>query len=199
MGVLTQEKYLGDWLVDEFGAPNYCREEVVVLAPVDLPSGQVLGVESSFSKYARYDNSDPAAAAGVLVNAIDKADANEVTSIVDLSDAATVTTPVPHGLIVGDIVCISGATADTDLNGNYAVATVPTTTTFTIVTANVTDATYTEATLRITKLNHAAAMLSRGPATISKAGLDWGDSDSTGITAGLVDLLALLIVAREGV
>ncbi len=39
---------------------------------------------------------------------------------------------------------------DTDLNGTYTVATVGSSTTYTITTANVSDATYTEATLVIT-------------------------------------------------
>jgi hypothetical protein len=101
-------------------------------------------------------------------------------------------------LITGDIVKISGATVDTDVNGNYSV-TVTTTTVFTITSASVTDATYTESTLRVTKLNRKAAVLARGPATVSKAGLNWGTSDATGITAGLADLKLLGIIAREGV
>jgi len=43
-------------------------------------------------------------------------------------------------------------------------------------------------------------ILRRGPAVVSKAGLTWGSAnDSTDITHGLADLLALGIVAREGV
>lgn len=196
--VLTESNYLGDWLKDEFGAPNYCREEVTVLVPADLPSGQVLGVESTFSKYAKYDNSNPAAAAGILINSILEADPLLVTSIVDATNTATVTTTTPHGLVTGDIVRISGATVDADLNGNYSV-TVTSATVFTITSANVSDATYTESTLRVTKLNQAGVVLKRGPAVVNKAGLNWGASDGTGITAGLADLATLNIIAREGV
>jgi hypothetical protein len=44
-------------------------------------------------------------------------------------------------------------------------------------------------------------MLARGPATISKAGLTWKANESAvdDIPEGLADLLALGIVAREGV
>ena len=65
-----------------------------------------------------------------------------LTSIVDASNVATVTTAADHGLLVGNRVNVSGVTTDTDLNGTYVIATVPTSTTFTIATANVADATY---------------------------------------------------------
>jgi hypothetical protein len=65
-----------------------------------------------------------------------------LTSIVDSSNTATVTTAVDHGLLVGNRVQIFGVTTDVDLNATYVVASVPTTATFTITTANVTDGTY---------------------------------------------------------
>ncbi len=73
-----------------------------------------------------------------------------LTNIVDSTNTSTVTTASAHGLYVGARVTISGATVDTDLNGTYTVLTVPSTTTYTITTANVGDATYTESTLVIT-------------------------------------------------
>lgn len=73
--------------------------------------------------------------------------ASTLTSIVDSSNTATVTTSTAHGLQVGQLVTVSGATVDTDLNGTYYVQTVGSTTTFTITTSGVTDATYTESTL----------------------------------------------------
>ena len=117
----------------------------------------------------------------------------------DAANTATVTTLDPHGLIENDIVAISGATVDTELNANYAVLAGPTETTLTVTTSGVTDTTYTEATLRIRKLNQPSVGLMRGPAVIDKSGLNWGDSDSTGVTAGLADLALLGIVAREGI
>lgn len=195
---LNEQQYQGDWLKSEEAAPNYCREEVTVLIDADRPTGQVLGIESTFSKYAPYDNSNPAAAAAILIENQALAEALLVTSIVDATNTATVTTTTPHGLVTGDIVKISGGTVDTDINGNYSV-TVTTTTAFTVTSANVTDATYTEATLRVTKLNRKAAVLVRGPAIITSAGLNWGSSDATGITAGLADLKLLGIIARDGV
>lgn len=65
-----------------------------------------------------------------------------LTSIVDATNTATVTTASEHGLAVGNLVTIAGA-SDADLNGTYYIQTVPSTTTFTITTASVTDATYT--------------------------------------------------------
>lgn len=79
-----------------------------------------------------------------------------LTSIVDSSNTATVTTASAHGLpnisvnSVGYKITISGATVDSDLNGTYFVQTIPSTTTFTITTASVTDDTYTESTLKYT-------------------------------------------------
>lgn len=84
----------------------------------------------------------------VLKKVLLKSDAS-LTEIVVSSDVATVETPTVHGLQVGDKIVISGATVDTDLNGTYIVTSVPTTTTFTFVTVDVSDATYTEGTLEI--------------------------------------------------
>jgi hypothetical protein len=68
-----------------------------------------------------------------------------ITQIVDASNTGTVTVAEDHGLSVNNRVVISGVTGDTDLNGTYIVLTVPSATTFTITTANVTDATYNNA------------------------------------------------------
>ena len=72
-----------------------------------------------------------------------------VTQIVDASNTATVTTSAAHGLSPGNQVVIAGVTIDTDLNGTYSIATVPSTTTFTYTSANVTDATYNNAGITI--------------------------------------------------
>lgn len=69
-----------------------------------------------------------------------------LTNIVVLTNVGTVNITA-HGLAVGQRVIISGATVDADLNGSYIVQTVPDANSFTITTASVADATYTEATL----------------------------------------------------
>lgn len=74
---------------------------------------------------------------------------SSLTSIVVLTNVGTVTTANAHGLYIGARVTISGATVDTDLNATYTIATVPSTTTYTIATASVANATYTESTLVI--------------------------------------------------
>lgn len=73
-----------------------------------------------------------------------------VTSIVDSSNTSTVTTSAAHGLSVGNRVVIAGVTGDLDLNGTYVIQSVGSTTTFTITTANVTDATYNNSNITIT-------------------------------------------------
>jgi hypothetical protein len=65
-----------------------------------------------------------------------------LTSIVDSANTATATTTAAHGLLPGNVVVIGGVATDTDLNGTYIIQAVPTSTTFTVTTANVTDATY---------------------------------------------------------
>lgn len=73
-----------------------------------------------------------------------------LTSIGVATNVGTVTTANPHGLYIGARVAITGATVDTDLNATYVIATVPSTTTYTIATVAVADGTYTESTLVIT-------------------------------------------------
>ncbi len=73
----------------------------------------------------------------------------QLTSITVLTNVGTVTTSAAHGLAVGNLVTVAGATVDTDLNGAYVIATVGSATTFTITTANTANATYSEATLNI--------------------------------------------------
>tara|TARA_R110000868_G_scaffold396287_2_gene668432 strand:+ start:312 stop:935 length:624 start_codon:yes stop_codon:yes gene_type:complete len=68
-----------------------------------------------------------------------------LTNVVVLTNVGTVTTSAAHGLTIGNRVTIAGATVDTDLNGSYYVQTVGSSTTFTITTASVANATYTDA------------------------------------------------------
>jgi len=72
-----------------------------------------------------------------------------LTNIVDSSNTGTATTSTAHGLQIGNKVTVSGGTVDTDINGTFIILTVPSTTTFTYASASVSDATYTESTLRI--------------------------------------------------
>ncbi len=71
-----------------------------------------------------------------------------LTSIVVLTNVGTATTTGAHGYAIGHRIQVRGATVDTDLNGDYTIATVPSGTTFTFATANVANATYTEAGLK---------------------------------------------------
>lgn len=76
--------------------------------------------------------------------------ATTLTSIAVATNVGTVTTSTAHGLMIGNTVTVSGATVDTDLNATYKVLTIPSSTTFTITTVNVADATYTDAGLTMT-------------------------------------------------
>lgn len=76
--------------------------------------------------------------------------ATTLTNVVVSSNVGTVTTSSAHGLQAGQLVTISGATVDTDLNGTYIIQSSAATTTFTITTVAVADATYTDATLVLT-------------------------------------------------
>lgn len=76
--------------------------------------------------------------------------ATTLTDIVDSANTATATTSTAHGLRIGNPAVVAGVTTDTDLNGTYVILTVPSSTTFTFTTANVTDNTYTDATMTLT-------------------------------------------------
>lgn len=76
--------------------------------------------------------------------------ATTLTDIADSSNTATATTSTAHGLRPGNQVVVAGVTTDTDLNGTYVIATVPTSATLTFTTANVTDGTYTDAGMTLT-------------------------------------------------
>lgn len=71
-----------------------------------------------------------------------------LTSIVVLTNVGTVTTSAAHGLMTGQTTVVSGSTTPA-LNGTYQV-TVTGTTTFTITTAAVGNATYNNGPLTIT-------------------------------------------------
>jgi hypothetical protein len=134
MTALTEGMYTGDWLIDEFGTPNYCREKVTVLSGQKLVSGAVVAKRSdggNAGKVVEYEgdgSNGTDAAVGILLFPVDAS--------------------------------ATGENADT-----------------------------------------AGIMLARGPAVVSKAGLTWktGESTTDDIPEGLADLLALGIVAREGV
>lgn len=64
---------------------------------------------------------------------------------VDATNTMTCTTSAAHGLSPKNQVVLAGVSADTDANGTYQVQTVPSSTTFTVTTASVTDGTYTDA------------------------------------------------------
>lgn len=199
MPALSEGTYQGDWLLEEFGAPNYCREEISVLAPVDLNSGAVIGLATTLTTYyVPYDNAGggstgkSAAAAGILLDSV-SALPSMSCSLVDSANVGTGTTVQAHCLAVDDIIEVLGA-GDAELNVYATIVSVPTTKTFTIATSSVTDTTYP---VVIRKLNQKAVGILRGPAVV--ANLDWGTSDGTGITAGTAELLALLIKIREEV
>ena len=72
--------------------------------------------------------------------------AGTLTNVVVSTNVGTANTVAPHGLTVGSKVVLTGWTVDEQLNGTYEIATVPTPTSFTIPTTDVSDATYTDPT-----------------------------------------------------
>lgn len=75
--------------------------------------------------------------------------ASTLTNIVVLTNVGTVTTSTAHGLQINNPVVVAGSTTAA-LNGTYRVATVPSSTTFTIATSGVADATYNNAAMTAT-------------------------------------------------
>lgn len=74
--------------------------------------------------------------------------ATTLTSVAVSTNVGTVTTSSAHGLTAGNSVAIAGSTTAA-LNGTYKIATVGATTTFTITTAGVGDATYNNAAMTL--------------------------------------------------
>ena len=71
-----------------------------------------------------------------------------LTSIVVATNVGTVTTAAAHGLMAGQTVTVAGSTTSA-LNASYVIQSVPSTTTFTITTSGVGDATYNNGPLTI--------------------------------------------------
>lgn len=99
-----------------------------------------------------------------------------LTSIVVLTNAGTITTTTAHGLAVGNVVTVSGSTTSA-LNGSYIIQTVGSTTTFTITTVAVSNATYNNAAL---KVSTAAPRTSAAQWAVQRVTLD----GSGNLTAG---------------
>ncbi len=74
--------------------------------------------------------------------------AGTLTNIVVLTNVGTVTTVAAHGLMVGQTTTVSGSTTSA-LNGSYVVASTPSTTTYTITTSGVGNATYATSGLTV--------------------------------------------------
>lgn len=113
----------------------------------ELPPGR--GATTLY-KYTSIGGSDYVEYICTASAATSKAATISITQIVDSSSTATVTTSENHGLAVNNTVTISGVTGDTDLNGTYVILTVPSATTFTVTSADVTDATYNNAGISLT-------------------------------------------------
>lgn len=66
-----------------------------------------------------------------------------LTSVVVSANTGTVTVPAPHGLQLGQKVVFTGSTTSA-LNGTYYIQSVPSSTTYTVTTSGVSNATYTD-------------------------------------------------------
>jgi hypothetical protein len=77
MAALTQGKNLADWLIEEFGAPNHCREEITVLSGQKLVSGAVVAKRNdggNAGKVVEYEGdgaNGTDVAVGILLQAVD--------------------------------------------------------------------------------------------------------------------------------
>lgn len=145
------------------GAPPSGTTLAVVQQDIDSPPSTVSAYYSSDvgEGTALGDYAVPANGSGLTVpyenlwvRGVDESAAflrsdSTLTNIVVSTDVATVTTAVAHGRSTNDLFTVRGATVDADLNGSYTIASTPTPTTMTFPTASVSDATYTEATLKL--------------------------------------------------
>lgn len=136
---------------------------------------------------------DTATVKAVLVDLDQAGPATDAWVISGVTNVAnpTITTVGAHGLAVGDRVAISGVVGATGVNGNFDVATVPTSTTFTI-TASAPGA-YTsggrlmDLSLKFLSEIAAAGRISTTAAltskTVTKGVADAADTSWTGVAA----------------
>lgn len=85
MSALTQGNTLGDWLVNEFGAPDYCREEVTITSGQNLVSGTVVAKVTATGNYVAFDDDSSGGvevAAGILLYDVDATSAAKTGVIV---------------------------------------------------------------------------------------------------------------------
>jgi hypothetical protein len=73
---LTQGYYPGDWLIDEFGAPNFCREERILASGQNLQAGAVVALGSGTTVSAYIDDDGTYGdVEGILMESVDATDA----------------------------------------------------------------------------------------------------------------------------
>jgi hypothetical protein len=74
MSAKTERTYIPDWLLDEFGAPNYCREEKILASGQNLASGSVIasGSGATVSAFV-HDDGTYGTASGILLEAVNAA------------------------------------------------------------------------------------------------------------------------------
>lgn len=72
MAVLTQGNYPGDWLIEEFAAPNYCREEYTLASGQNLKTGTVVALGAGTTVSAWIDDDGTyGTVLGILLNDVD--------------------------------------------------------------------------------------------------------------------------------
>jgi len=71
MSAKSERTYIPDWLLDEFGAPNYCREEKTLASGQNLASGSVIasGAGATVSAFID-DDGTYGTASGILLEAV---------------------------------------------------------------------------------------------------------------------------------
>lgn len=71
MAALTEGNYPGDFLISEFGAPNYCREERTLASGQDLAAGTVVANNSGTVSAFIHGDGTYGTTYGILMNAVD--------------------------------------------------------------------------------------------------------------------------------
>lgn len=72
MAALTQGNYPGDWLIEEFGAPSYCREEYTLASGQNLKTGTVVALGAGTTVSAWIDDDGTyGTVLGILLSDVD--------------------------------------------------------------------------------------------------------------------------------
>lgn len=130
-----------------------------VQLPLLFKEGLVKAIEKKYAKRSDqgdYDDLTSLIRTGTVFginNNLIYTTAINISNITHIGTAVTVTTSLPHNILISQSATIANATGLTNVNGTFTVLTVPTTTTFTFTAGSLPAGTYTANSASLTYPN----------------------------------------------